>query len=174
MALKPIAIQDLNLNPITIIGEKWMLITAGSQQRGYNTMTASWGHLGSIWGRTSTCGPSAVVYIRQSRYTKQFVDREDLFTLSVLPEQYRKALGYLGSKSGRDEDKVAAVGLTPVFDGETTYFAEAELVLVCRKLYRATLTPENILDKTIVDRVYGDGDLHDMYIGEIIRALAAE
>jgi hypothetical protein len=60
---------------------------------------------------------------------------------------------------------VAAVGLTPVFDGETTYFAEAELVLVCRKLYRATLTPENILDKTIVDRVYGDGDLHDMYIG---------
>ena len=59
MALKPIAIQDLNLNPITTIGEKWMLITAGSQQRGYNTMTASWGHLGSIWGRTSTCGPSA-------------------------------------------------------------------------------------------------------------------
>lgn len=171
--MKEISVSELNINPMTMIAKEWMLVTAGNKERGYNTMTASWGHLGSIWGHGGGL-PTAVIYLRPQRYTKEFVDREELFTLCVFPEEYKKALGYLGRVSGRDEDKVAKTGLTPVFDGDTTYFAEAKLVLVCRKLYQATLTEEGFHDKSILDEHYPTRDLHDMYIGQIVKVLIAE
>ena len=126
--------RTLELNPMTLIGDEWMLVTAGDDQTGWNTMTASWGHLGYIWQR-----PTAICYIRPQRYTRQFADREPLYSLSFFPEGYKKQLSYLGSHSGRDEDKVKTVGLTPVFGDGYTYFEEAKLVLVCRKLYQAPL-----------------------------------
>lgn len=171
--MKEISVSELQFNPMTIIAKEWMLVTAGNEQRGYNTMTASWGHLGSIWGHGGGL-PTAVVYLRPQRYTKEFVDREELFTIAVFPEECRKALGYLGSHSGRDGDKVAAAGLTPVFEGDYTYFAEAKLTLVCRKLYRAPIVPEGFLDKSIIDEYYPQRDFHDMYIGEIIKVLVQD
>jgi flavin reductase (DIM6/NTAB) family NADH-FMN oxidoreductase RutF len=114
------------------------------------------------------------VYLRPQRYTKEFVDREELFTITVFPEEYKKALGYLGSHSGRDGDKVAAAGLTPVFEGDYTYFAEAKLTLVCRKLYRGTIQPEGFMDQSFVEEYYPQRDFHDFYIGEIVKVLAAE
>lgn len=173
MALKEIPVQDLQMNPMTLIAKEWMLITAGDAERGYNTMTASWGHLGSIWGHGGGL-PTSVVYIRPQRYTKEFVDREALYTLCFFPEAYKKQLGYLGSHSGRDEDKVAKAGLTPVFDAGSTYFAEAKLVLVCRKLYRGSLKEEGFMDKGIVEDCYPNRDFHDFYIGEIVKVLVAE
>ena len=169
--MKEIAVSDLMMNPMSMIAKEWMLVTAGNKERGYNTMTASWGHLGSIWGHGGGL-PTAVVYLRPQRYTKEFVDREELFTISVFPEKYKKDLGYLGRVSGRDEDKVAATSLTPVFDGEYTYFAEAKLVLVCRKLYQSTLQEDGFIDKSILTDNYPNRDLHDMYIGEIVKVLA--
>ncbi len=130
--MEEISVKELQMNPITLIGNEWMLITAGTTERGFNTMTASWGHLGSLWNL-----PTSVAYVRPQRYTKEFVDREEYYSLCFFPEGYRRQLGYLGSHSGRDGDKVAAVGLTPVSDTHTTWFAEASLVLICRKLYRA-------------------------------------
>ena len=171
--MKEINVSELNMNPMTMIAKEWMLVTAGNAERGYNTMTASWGHLGSIWGHGGGL-PTAVIYLRPQRYTKEFVDREKLFTLSVFPEAYKKDLGYLGRVSGRQEDKVAATGLTPVFEGDCTYFAEAKLVLVCRKLYQSTLQEEGFHDKSILDDCYPNRDLHDMYIGEIIKVLVEE
>ncbi len=171
--MKEISVKELQLNPMTMIAKEWMLITAGTKEAGYNTMTASWGHLGSIWG-TGGGMPTAVAYVRPQRYTKEFMDREEYYTLSFFPENCHKALAYLGSHSGRDEDKVAAVGLTPVSDERSTWFAEAKLVLVCRKLYQAPLREENFLDKTIVAQHYPGKDFHDMYIGEIVKVLAAE
>lgn len=171
--MKEISVSELQFNPMTMIAKEWMLVTAGNEQRGYNTMTASWGHLGSIWGHGGGL-PTAVVYLRPQRYTKEFVDREELFTIAVFPEECRKALGYLGSHSGRDGDKVAAAGLTPVFEGDYTYFAEAKLTLVCRKLYRAPIVPEGFLDKSIIDEYYPQRDFHDMYIGEIIKVLVQD
>lgn len=171
--MKEISVSELQFNPMTMIAKEWMLVTAGNEQRGYNTMTASWGHLGSIWGHGGGL-PTAVVYLRPQRYTKEFVDREELFTITVFPEECRKALGYLGSHSGRDGDKVAAAGLTPVFEGDYTYFAEAKLTLVCRKLYRAPIVPEGFLDKGIIDEYYPQRDFHDMYIGEIIKVLVQD
>lgn len=170
--LTPIDISTLQLNPMDKIAHEWMLVTAGTWERGYNTMTASWGHLGSIWGHGGGM-PTAVVYIRPQRYTKEFVDREEYFSISFFPGQYKKVLGYLGSHSGRDEDKVAAVGLTPVSDEKTTWFQEASLVLVCRKIYRAPITEEGFLDRQVLDSAYPKRDFHDMYVGEIVAAYQA-
>lgn len=171
--MKEISVAELSLNPMTMIAGEWMLVTAGSEDRGYNTMTASWGHLGSMWGHGGGL-PTAVIYLRPQRYTTEFVDREELFTLSVFPSEYKKALGYLGSHSGRDGDKVAAVGLTPVFGEGSTWFAEAKLVLVCRKLYKGTLDAKGFVDETIVPDHYPKGDFHHMYIGEILKVFVSE
>ena len=111
---REIPVSELNIHPYTAIAKEWMLITAGNEERGYNTMTASWGHLGSIWGHGGGL-PTSVIFIRPQRFTKEFVDREEYYTLSFFGPEYKKALGYLGSHSGRDGDKVAAVELTPVF-----------------------------------------------------------
>lgn len=171
--MKEISVSELMFNPMTMIAKEWMLVTAGNEARGYNTMTASWGHLGSIWGHGGGL-PTAVIYLRPQRYTKEFVDREALFTISVFPEQYKKDLGYLGRVSGRDEDKVAATGLTPVFEEDCTYFAQAKLVLVCRKLYRGTLQEDGFVDPSILSDHYPSRDLHDLYIGEILKVLVAD
>lgn len=169
MGLKNISIEELQLNPMTVIANEWMLITAGNQDNGCNTMTASWGHLGAIWGKMT-----ATIYIRPQRYTKEFVDNSDYFTLSVLDGSYKKELGYLGRVSGRDEDKIKETGLTPVYDYRTTYFKEAKLVLVCKKLYRAPIKEEGFLDKTMIDSYYPKKDYHDMYVGEIVEVLIEE
>ena len=172
MRFKEIPVQDLQLNPMTMIAKEWMLITAGSEG-GYNTMTASWGHLGSVWGRGGGM-PTSVIFVRPQRYTKEFVDRENLYTLSFFPGEYKKQLGYLGSHSGRDGDKVAQTGLTPVFGDGYTYFEEAKLVLVCRKLYRAPIVEEGFLDRAVMEEAYPQRDFHDMYIGGIEKVLVPE
>jgi len=169
--MKEIPVSQLSLNPMTKIAKEWMLITAGCQDRGYNTMTASWGHLGSIWGSGGGM-PTAVCYVRPQRYTKEFMDREVYYTLSFFPG-CKKELSYLGSHSGRDEDKVQTVGLHPVFGDGYTWFAEAELVLVCRKVYRAPILESGFVDRTVLENAYPERDFHDMYIGEIVKVLVA-
>lgn len=166
--MKEIAFSELQMNPYDKIGKEWMLCTAGGEGS-YNTMTCSWGHLGCLWNL-----PTAVCYVRPQRYTKEFVDREELFTISVFPEQYKKDLGYLGVVSGRDQDKVSATKLTPVFEEDWTYFQQAKLVLVCRKLYQSTLKAEGFIDKSILTDHYPNNDLHEMYIGQIEKVLVAD
>lgn len=158
--------KTLAVNPFQAIGNQWMLITAGTQEH-CNTMTASWGGVGIMWGKTV-----ATAYIRPQRYTKQFVDEQEYFTLSFLPEEYRKALIYCGTVSGRDEDKITGSGLTVEASAcGAPYFAEAELVLVCRKLYRQTMKPECFLDVSQDSQWYPEKDYHDMYIAEITQVL---
>ena len=119
MAFTKINIAEQSFNPFEMIGKQWMLISAGTANQ-WNTMTASWGGVGVIWGK-----PSATAYIRHSRYTKEFVDNNEYFTLTFLQDGHRDALNLLGSKSGRDMDKMHDSGLTPIFvDGQPT-FAEA-------------------------------------------------
>ena len=164
MSFTKINIDKQSFNPFDLIGKQWMLISAGTEEK-WNTMTASWGGVGVIWGK-----PSATCYIRHSRYTKEFVDNSEYFTLSFLRDGYRDALSVLGSKSGRDMDKMHDSGLIPTFvDGQPT-FAEAELVLVCRKRCKSEIAPEDILQQETLDKWYGDQDYHTMYIGEIVAA----
>ena len=132
-----------------------------------NTMTVSWGGVGTMWSL-----PVATIYIRPQRYTKEFIDREDRFTVSFYSPEHKRALGVLGAKSGRDGDKVAEVGFTPVQVGEGVAFDEAELVLVCRKLYADTIKPERFIDRSCDTKWYPEHDYHTMYIGEVEHAFA--
>ena len=160
-----LSVQEFTINPFQKIGKQWMLITAGDES-GYNTMTASWGGLGVLWQRNV-----ATVYIRPQRYTKSFVDNGDYFTISFYGEDYRKALQLCGTLSGKDTDKVQQAGLTPYFIDGTTAFAQADLIIVCRKLYHQELLLE-LFDAPEVEReVYPQKDYHTMYIGEVVKIL---
>jgi len=171
MSFKHLDVKEFNANPFTTIGDEWMLLSAGNEENGYNTMTVSWGHMGIMWGKGM---PTAVAYVRPQRYTKEFMDREGYFTLSVLGEEYKKQLAYLGSHSGRDGDKIKETGLTPAFGNGSVYFEEAKMVLVCRKLYQAPLREDGFVDKTIVEESYPNKDFHEMYVGEIVEILVRE
>ena len=171
--MKEIDVTDCPLNPLTAFAEDWMALAAGNETDGFNAMTVAWGHLGSVWERDSHANrlPTATCFVRPSRYTKEFMDREGLFTLSHFAGDRRKALGYLGSRSGRDGDKVSGAGLTPVFDEGAVYFAEADVVLVCRKLYTSEIAEEGFADAGLIEFNYPERDFHTMYIGEITRVL---
>jgi flavin reductase (DIM6/NTAB) family NADH-FMN oxidoreductase RutF len=151
-------------NPFTLVGKEWMLITAGSPES-FNTMTASWGGLGVLWERKV-----AFCFIRPTRYTYEFVERSDSFTLSFFEERHRKSLSFCGSHSGRDTDKIRETGLTPVKAGGFVYFNEARLVLACKKLYFQDIAPERFIDARIND-LYPQKDYHRMYVGEIVKCL---
>ena len=157
--------KEITRNPFTLIGDDWMLVTAEKDGKA-NTMTASWGGVGILWGKTV-----ATIYIRPQRYTKEFLDAVDHFSLSVLPAEHKKTLGYLGSVSGRDEDKIAKSGLTLAHEAETPYFDEAELVLVCRKLYKQDMDSACFLDKECDEKWYAAKDYHAVYIAEIEQVL---
>lgn len=177
--MKELAVEELELNPHELFGKNWMALAAGTKEHGYNAMTIAWGHLGSIWAGEDRQGtmPTAICYVRPSRYTKEFMDSEPYFSLNALAPERKRALGYLGSHSGRDGDKLEAAGLTPAFDeadGGVMYLAEAKLVFVCRTLYHAPLVEEGFVDEGLVNLNYPERDFHEMYVGEIVRVLAAD
>lgn len=168
MAFREIDIKELEFNPFSKIGTQWMLITAGDEEK-HNTMTASWGGLGIMWGKNI-----ATVYIRPQRYTKEFVDANDTFTVSFFPEKCRKALQICGSVSGRDVDKEKEAGLTPYYVDGTTAFEEAELIFVCRKQYHQDMLPECFDEAKNDEKWYPGKDYHTMYMAEITKVLVKE
>ena len=169
MAFHEVSIDSLNFNPFQKIGRQWMLITAGDEAKS-NTMTASWGGLGIMWGKKV-----ATAYIRPQRYTKAFVDSADRFTLSFLSEDYRKGLNVCGSVSGRNvADKWQEAGLHPYACGGTVGVEEAEMILVCRKMYHQNMLPECFDEKENDEKWYPEKDYHIMYIAEIEKVLIHE
>ncbi len=164
--LRPIDPRKITDNPFKLIADDWMLVTAGDL-KSFNTMTASWGTFGELWHKKiCTC------FVRPVRHTYAFMEKADIFTLSFFAEKYRDALKLCGTKSGREVDKMAATGLTPVSDENgAVYFAQARLVMMCRKIYTHDLDPARFLDPKIDDE-YPDKDYHRMYVGEIVRCLA--
>ena len=141
--------------------QKWALLTAGDKDK-FNTMTISWGGLGTLWNK-----PVASVYVRTSRYTHEFMDNNEYFTVSFFPEDCKKVLGVLGSKSGRDMDKMNESGLTAKLFDKSVTFEEAEVTLVCKKLMKQPLDPANMADD-IAKQFYDAEAQHDMYIGEVV------
>lgn len=154
----------LKKNPFQVIGKDWMLITAGNESK-VNTMTASWGGLGVMYGKNV-----AYVVIRPQRYTREFVDLEDTFSLSFLDKSYRDVLNYLGTVSGRSEDKITKSGLTIEYQDNTPYFNEAGLIFICRKLFRQSMEGAS-LDERLDQTWYSNKDYHILYIAEIVKAL---
>lgn len=166
--LQKIDPKTLTMNPFTLIGDQWLLITAGTPEH-CNTMTASWGGVGVLWAE-----PSATCYIRPQRYTKEFIDKEELFSVSFLKDGHRDALKLCGSVSGRDHDKIKETGLTPVFIDGVPAFEEADTILICRKMYRTSMNPADFIDKGADSKFYPEKDYHDMYIAEIVKTVVAE
>lgn len=165
MQRNPIAFNDLLVRAHHLWSEHWLVLTAGNFAEGhFNAMTVGWGSLGTMWSK-----PFAQVVVRPSRHTREFMEQYDTFTLCAFPEAHRKAVQLLGTKSGRDGNKIAEAGLTPV--AATTVaapcFAAAELVIECRKMYWQDMDSANFLDRAI-GKNYPQKDYHRIYFGEIV------
>ncbi len=160
--MKEINIRDIKKSAVEMISDGWGLVTAGNGEK-FNTMTVSWGGLGEIWGKDAV-----FIFIRPQRYTYEFIEKEEFFTLSFYGEEFRNALKICGSQSGRNTDKVSNAGLTPVFTDGTVSFEQAEYTLVCRKMASQFIDPKGFEDEAI-EKNYSAGDYHKVYIGEIVK-----
>lgn len=166
MSFREIPVTELSFNPFSKIGKEWMLITAGDES-GMNTMTASWGFMGVMWGKNVI-----ETVIRPSRHTIGFVEKHELFTVSFFGEEYRKALQFCGSHSGRDCDKAKKTGLTPFYTDGTTAFEEASLIFVCKKVYEQDMDVSKLAEEH--RHWYDKEGVHKAFIGEIVKVLVRE
>ena len=163
---QPIPMESLEFNPFTKIGKDWALVTAGTKLKS-NTMTVSWGGVGVLWGKNV-----AFIFIRDSRYTKELLDAGEFFSISFLGNSYREALNYCGSHSGREEDKIKNAGLNVAFRHSIPYIDEGNFVLLCKKMAATKITEDSFLVSELKDKWYADGDMHTMYVAEIIDVMA--
>ncbi len=163
---KEITAKEIDGNLIKAIADEYMLITAGNEA-GYNMMTASWGFMGEMWG--NDC---CMAVVRPQRYTMEFIEQSDYFTLSFYGAN-KDIHKICGSKSGRDCNKTALTGLTPVFSDSSVYFEEARLVIVCKKQYVQPMQEEFFTDTEPL-RWFKDKDFHNMVFGKIEKVLIKE
>ena len=167
---QPYPIDMLEINPFTKLSKEWALVTAGDNNKS-NTMTVSWGGTGVLWGKNVVS-----IFIRDSRYTKEFIDKQDTFSLTFFDMQNKEnklALKYFGAVSGRKEDKIANAKMHVDYASDgTPYIDEGNLVLVCRKMSATKILPEQFIDNTIDSTWYKDKDYHTMYVAEITQILA--
>ena len=154
-------LKEFELAPFYTIDQEWAVLTAG-KENDFNAMTISWGGLGTIWNK-----PVVTVYVKPIRYTYEFMEKNEYFTISFYDEEYRKDLNILGSKSGKDLDKVAITKLTPEFLEQSTSFKEAKITIVCKKIYFQDLDITKV-PSYAVNRFYKTEPIHRMYIGEVI------
>lgn len=160
--MKEINIREIKENPVSLIADGWGLVTAGNEEK-FNTMTVSWGAVGEIWGKDAV-----FIFIRPQRYTFEFLEKEEIFTLSFYGEEYKKALGFCGKTSGRNADKVAECGFTPLFTDGGATFEEAKYTIVCRKMASQFMDPNGFEDAAIENN-YANKDYHKVYVGEILK-----
>ena len=157
--IKPSEIKD---NPIELFGKDWALATAGTSGN-FNTMTISWGMIGNLWQI-----PIAMRYVRPQRYTHQFTEKYDKFTLSFFHPDMKKTLAVMGSKSGRDIDKMHYTGLDAVeLPSGQIGFKQAKLIIECEKAYSDVFKERNFIDMDLMESVYPSKDFHTFYIGRI-------
>ena len=163
--MKEIAIETLSINPWTKISKDWFLLTNGDE-KSYNTMTVGWASMGIMWNKNVI-----TAMVRPNRYTYEFMEKNDLFTVSFFGEEHKKALSFCGSHSGRDCDKAKEAGLTPEFIDGTTTFKEAKLTFVCRKIYAQDMDVSLIAED--VRPANGSDPIHKQFMGEIIKVYEA-
>lgn len=169
MSFKEISAFELQNNPFQLIGKDWGLVTVNTEDK-VNMMTVSWGGVGIMWNV-----PVTYTFIRPQRFTFPYLEKDDTFAISFLPDEYRDALSLCGSKSGRDIDKVKETGLTVVNSEAAPYFEEAKVVLICKKMYGQSLNSESVVNDKVFAAYNPDGsDYHKMYISKIEKVLVKE
>lgn len=161
--MKEINIRDIKISAQEIISDNWGLVTAGTGDK-FNSMTVSWGALGEIWGKDA-----AFIFVRHSRYTYELLENNNIFTLSFYDGKYKPVLGKVyGTLSGRDNDKTALSGFTPVTVDNAVTYAQAKYTLVCRVMASQDIGKESFIDPSVENWYNGDA-IHKMYIGEILK-----
>jgi len=163
--MKKIDPAKLSVEIVNLWDKQWFLLTSGTLDD-CNMMTVSWGSIGCMWNK-----PFAQIVVRPQRYTFEYLEKNDSFTLCAFKENYRQALQHLGSKSGRYGDKLNMTDLTLKKSTKISApaYNEASLILECQKIYYQDLNPEGFLDKSIQDN-YPINDYHRVYYGEILTA----
>ena len=142
------------------------LLAAGTKEKS-NAMTIGWGGIGTLWGR-----PALTVYVAEKRYTKEFMDKAEYFTVMAFDVEKSNVLNYMGTKSGRDGDKAQALGLHTAYTANgTPYYTEANMVIECKLMYVAPFDP-NGFRSDVPKNMYSHfpAGIHSMYIGEVINA----
>ncbi len=152
-----------------LFNDRWALATAGRIEH-YTPMTIAWGSMGPLWGPPHKSKPVLTIYVSPARYTHEFLEENEYFTVSFFPEEYQKDLALLGSRSGRNGDKVALTGLTPLAIEHGVDFAQAELSFVCKKLYQQQFELEKV-PKEVADWIYTRVPPHSMFIGEVVEVI---
>ena len=166
MNLHPVNLNELNPEIFRVFGTQIALVTAGDKTN-CNPMTIGWCQLGRLWNL-----PVCTVYVRPERYTYALMESNDYFTVSILPAEHKKTMAFCGTKSGRDVDKVKECGLTVCHGaGDAPFFDEAELVLVCKKVYAQDMDADCVLEGEKILPFYGEmGGWHRMYTGKVVEA----
>lgn len=157
--------ESLEKTPFEMIGKDWMLITAGDENK-LNTMTASWGAMGVLWNKNVL-----IAFVRPSRYTFDFLMKNEKFSCTFYNGEYRKALTLCGTKSGRDIDKVKECNFTPDFSEDAPFFDEADTVVICKKLYVQPMKSEFALTDEVKKNYNDDSEYHYVFVAEIEKVL---
>lgn len=171
MVRKTVDFHHWQVKPHHLLDKQWLVLTSGDFHAGkYNSMIVGWGGFGTMWNK-----PFALIPVRPQRYTFEFMEQFDSFTLSALPEKYRTALDLLGTKSGRDMNKLNSTGLNPIPSSMVSApgLDEADLIIECRKSYWQDLDPTHFLISSIAKQ-YPRHDYHRIYFGEILSISATK
>lgn len=160
--------EDIKENPIKLFGHDWAVVAAGSENN-FNELTVSWGALGDAWWDNM---PIAIVFVSATRYTHKFLEENETFSINVFPSEFKKALAYIGSHSGKDEDKVKATGLEVEFtELHTPVFLQSRLIIECKKIYSHDLDKSKFSESLIGNysqKKFQGVIPHTVYFGEII------
>ncbi len=163
---QPYPVETVEINPFELVGKRWGVLTAEKDGKS-NAMTISWGGMGCLWNKNV-----ATVYVRESRYTKEFLDASDIFSVTFFDEHYRSSLKYLGAVSGRNEDKIKNARLNVNHYRGIPFIDEGNFVLILRKIAALDMEDTKFFDPNIRKNFYADGDMHTQYIGEVLELLA--
>ena len=161
--------DDWDENPFDWFKGQGLLLAVGTPEHN-NAMTIGWGSLGNIW---SKIGPATVtVYVAEGRYTYEFMEKYNYFTVMAFDKEDARILGYMGTHSGRDGDKAAHLGLHTLYtENGTPYYAEAVMVLECQTIYKAPFIKEGMSKEVQEFYENFNAGVHHMYIGNVIKAL---
>ena len=170
-------LEEKEIRIFDLFQNQWGLVAAGTPEE-FNCCTVSWGSMGTLWTRPGKTGSVITVYLHPSRYTRQFVQNNDTFTVSFFGKEHQKALAYVGSRSGRNGDKITGSGLTPEAFGGSVAFKEARETYLCRKIYQHQFTKEDLAED--VQQYYlsnpgvyppdenGQWQPHWVFVGEVL------
>lgn len=166
--------KNIKENPIKLFGDDWAVVAAGTKED-FNELTVSWGALGDAWWDNM---PIAIIFVSATRYTQKYLEEHETFSINIFPKEYRKALAYIGSHSGRDEDKIKATGLKVQFsENDTPLFPEARLIIECKKIYSHDLDKSKFSETLIgnyAQKKFQGVIPHTVYFGQILNCWIKE